>query len=341
MGRSIKKDGALVKNITNIDQIRALSSQDKRESVCKSTLIKYHCGFRSFSKFCLQFHQPFIPDVQNLSDYISYTSRKISPRSVQAYLVGITHIFNLNFPSVIVETRHLDVRKVMKHCLLEFSEPVVRKNPLTVKQIELVVEKSSGSFDEKLFLAMLGMGFAGLHRLGELTIPDSKNLFDDRKTILRSLFQFSTCKNFCRYRLPYSKSDSKFLGTEIMFQNFENTSACPIKLLKSYLRVRDTNFISSTPFFVTSNGSQPSRSWFLARFHSFFDKSFSGHSLQSGGATALAQAGYSLDDIKSAGRWSSEAFLIYIRGHVALRLPANKNNIIGHSSHVGANVSLA
>lgn len=185
------------------------------------------------------------------------------------------------------------------------------------------------------------MGFAGLHWLGDLTIPNSENLFDDRKTILRISFQFSKCKRFACYHLPYSKSDSSFLGTEIIIRNFENTSACPIKLLMSYLRVRDTNFISSRPLFITSNGSQPSRSWFLSRFHTFFSKSFSGHSLRSGGATALAQAGYSLDDIKSAGRWSSDAFLIYIRGHVALRLPKNKNNIIGHSSHVGVDVSFS
>jgi predicted dienelactone hydrolase len=79
----------------------------------------------------------------------------------------------------------------------------------------------------------------------------------------------------------------------------------------------------------------------LTRFHSHFDKTFSGHSLRSGGATALAQAGATMDYVKSAGRWSSDAFLVYVRGHVALRLPENQNHVIGHVSHVGAKVSFA
>lgn len=327
-----------IKHIS-ISELCKLSDEDSRTTVCKSTLIKYKSGFKSFAKFCVLFKQPFIPNVRNLCDYIAYASRSISPRSVRAYLVGIHHIFKLNFPSVICETQDSKVKAVMKSNIKNRSKPVIRKNPLTLKQIEMVVSQSSKSHDDKLFLALLGIGFGGLHRLGELTVPDSNYLFDSNKIILRSSLQFSSCKKFIQYHLPYSKSDSCFIGAPIIIQSFENTTACPVKLLKAYLRSRDELFMGASELFVTVSGSPPSRTWFLSRFHKYFDKSFSGHSLRSGGATALAQAGATMDYIKSAGRWSSEAFLIYVRGHVALRLPENQNHVIGHSSHVGANVT--
>jgi hypothetical protein len=337
MGRSFMKKSP-IKHIS-LEELRKLSTKDRRSTISKSSLKKYKSGFKSFANFCILFSLEFNPSVQNLCDYVSFASRSISPRSVRAYLVGIRHIFKLEFPSVHCFTLHQDVKDTMKSCMKEWSKLVVRKNPLSLKQIESVVSHSSGSHDDRLFLALLGIGFGGLHRLGEMTVPDSKDLFNAKKIILRSSLQFSTCGNFVQYHLPYSKCDSTFVGAPIIIQSFVNTTGCPVKLLKSYLRSRDKLFIASQELFITSSGSPPSRKWFLERFHQHFDKTFSGHSLRSGGATALAQAGATMDYIKSAGRWSSEAFLIYVRGHVALRLPENQNHVIGSTAHVGSNVS--
>jgi hypothetical protein len=56
------------------------------------------------------------------------------------------------------------------------------------------------------------------------------------------------------------------------------------------------------------------RSWFISRLHAVIpDPSVAGHSLRSGSATALALAGTPLDRIRSIGRWSSDAFLMYLR----------------------------
>ena len=41
------------------------------------------------------------------------------------------------------------------------------------------------------------------------------------------------------------------------------------------------------------------------------------HSLQAGGAMALAFAGADYDDIKKMGRWISDTFLIYIHDQIA------------------------
>jgi hypothetical protein len=64
---------------------------------------------------------------------------------------------------------------------------------------------------------------------------------------------------------------------------------------------------------LTSLGHVPTRHWFLQRFHHFFSKDFAGHSLRSGGATSLAEAGVNPSTIQAIGRWSSDTFQIYIR----------------------------
>jgi hypothetical protein len=42
---------------------------------------------------------------------------------------------------------------------------------------------------------------------------------------------------------------------------------------------------------------------------------YRGHSLRATGATIMAQAGHTQPEIMRAGRWASDAFLIYLRDH--------------------------
>jgi hypothetical protein len=69
---------------------------------------------------------------------------------------------------------------------------------------------------------------------------------------------------------------------------------------------------------LTSSGHVPTRHWFITRLRTFFPKEIAGQSLRSGGATSLAEAGADLATIQAAGRWSSNAFQIYIRKHPVL-----------------------
>lgn len=74
-------------------------------------------------------------------------------------------------------------------------------------------------------------------------------------------------------------------------------------------------------------------------FSFYFPLNFSGHSLRSGGATALAQNGASMEFIQNAGCWLSDAFRSYFRGHVVLCLPEQLNHPLGSDHHAGAFVS--
>ena len=76
-----------------------------------------------------------------------------------------------------------------------------------------------------------------------------------------------------------------------------------------------------------ANGSIPTRSFFIRKLHLFFDKEIGGQSMRAGGATFLAEKGTPPSLIQARGRWSSDAFLIYIRKNPALLIDL----ITGHN----------
>lgn len=326
---------------SSINFLRQLIAEDQEKAIAPSTRQKYPRVWRSFYHFCSIFNLKFTPDAETLCFYVAVSSRSISPRSVEVYLSGISYMFKSRSPDVLCQTNHPSVRRTLKGCKKQFSKPIARKDPLNLQLLEHAVSSLGRSFDEILFLCILSLGFASLHRLGELVIPDNPDLVDSRKIIQRKSFSFSNCNNFAKYCLPYHKGDSNFLGSSCVIQSFKNSLACPIRCLKAYLRLRDFYFRNQAPLFIRSNGHLPSQAWFLRLFHSVFPSNFSGHSLRSGGATALAQNGASMEFIQCAGRWSSEAFRCYVRGHVILRLPERLNHPIGNDQHLGASVSFA
>ena len=83
------------------------------------------------------------------------------------------------------------------------------------------------------------------------------------------------------------------------------------------------------PSFINANTSI-SKPWFRLRLKSLCSKAglnsrlYSGHSLRSGGATDLFNAGVDFHFIKLLGRWKSDTALIYYRDRVGMRNAAFK-----------------
>lgn len=221
---------------------------------------------------------------------------------------------------------------------MQFPLPVKRKDPLTLTNLIQVSQQFSPTYDEVLFTAMLTVGFHGLHRLRELTLPDKTSHCCNHKLILRSSTSLSRCGGCARYTSPHSKTDPFFQGTTVVLANCVISGACPVTALSRYLLRRDARFSSDLPLFLDAGGTPPTRSWFLTRFWVLFSSNKLGHSMRSGGATALAQAGLPLEHIQDLGRWSSEAFKTYVRGHPIMRLAATRAHPLSINGHLGAQV---
>ena len=93
----------------------------------------------------------------------------------------------------------------------------------------------------------------------------------------------------------------------------------PLPIFKQYLKSHNAIFPHLPDLWLTQAGKIPTWSWFITKLCVLFPSdNVAGHSLRAGGATALALAGTPLDRIQMIGRWSSQAFLIYLRQNPVL-----------------------
>ena len=91
---------------------------------------------------------------------------------------------------------------------------------------------------------------------------------------------------------------------------------CPVRAVMEYTARRGT---TAGPFFRLENGIPLTKSRFVQKVHDVLTRAgishtgYSGHSFRIGAATAAAEAGLEDSVIQALGRWSSSAFLRYIR----------------------------
>jgi hypothetical protein len=287
-------------------------------SVAPSTQQAYGSALNSWLAFVEMHHFPFEPSLETLSYFIVYMSHHINPRSVKSYLSGLVQQLEPDYPAIrdLRSSRHIS--KVMRGCLKMNTKAITRKNALTLNDLQFINHKFrlSSAHDDLLFVALLNTGFHGLLRLGELTFPDNHSIRDWRKVIRRRSLVLR--QHEYEFLLPAHKADRFFEGNRVLIRAFSPTLLDPVPVFSRYLASRDRLFPAATPLWVTSKGEVPTRSFFLSRFYLFFSKLFGGASIRAGGATHLAQLGTSAQIIRAMGRWSSDAWEIYIRVHPVL-----------------------
>jgi len=188
-----------------------------------------------------------------------------------------------------------------------------RKRALTEDDLlVLLMTYNSEDLDDLLFIAIVFSSFHALLRLGETTQLDSGSKCSSRKTTLRHSVKLTP--NSFSFILPTHKADRFFESSTILIEG-RNNQLDPRHPFILYLRARDTRFPFHAQLWLRSTGQIPTHSWVVNRLKTALGDNVAGHSLRSGGATALAIAGTPDDHIQARGRWSSNAYHVYIRKH--------------------------
>ena len=293
-------------------------------SLDTSSFGTYTSALNSYLTFCNLHNLPVDPTPDTLSFYVVFLSSHIKPDSVNSYLSGICRQLEPFYPDVRRNRNSLLVSRTMTGCMRRFGTPVNRKTPLSHANLLFIIDStaSNPSYDDLLFVAIILVGFHALMRLGELVFPDKKKLRNYRKIILRH--SVSILPHLLSFFLPYHKADRFFEGNTIVIQK-NNTPTDPYRPFLTYLSSRDARFPLHPKLWITSRGTVPTRHWFMSRLRKFFPNDIAGQSIRSGGATSLAEAGADLTTIQAAGRWSSDAFKVYIR----------KNPVVLHAVLLG------
>ena len=281
-----------------------------------STLRNYTSALTSFLTFLRLHNMPLPPTEDSLSFYIVFMCRHITPASVTTYLSGIIQQLEPFYPTI-RDIRHSQlVQRTLQGCHKLYGQPANRKQALTISDLLLVTSQiTSPTHDDLLFIAILVTGFFALLRLGEMVFPDSMKLRNWRKITRRRTVTLAPDRY--GFTLPFHKADRLFAGNEILITR----GASPINAIdhfRAYLASRDLRFPFHSPLWLRQNGRVPARSFFIRRLRTFFPTSIAGQSMRAGGATFLAELGVPPALIQARGRWTSDAFLIYIRKNPAL-----------------------
>ena len=162
----------------------------------------------------------------------------------------------------------------------------------------------------------IAMQFFGLFRTSEL-------LGDLKLKIPPLLFSnFKINDNLLTTELTqYKHSNGK--GAVVKLCKQPSPSICPINLLSNYITLRGSR---PGPLFILGNGKPLGKQAFAIRLRrccvaaGLPPRTFS-HSLRIGAATLAAQMGKSPAEIMALGRWSSTAYLHYIRTLEPLKAP--------------------
>lgn len=151
-----------------------------------------------------------------------------------------------------------------------------------------------------------------------MTFPDNPKLQDWRKVTRRGTLRMQSQQY--SFQLTAHKADKFFEGNIVLIRGFSSPRALfnPFPAFCRYLSSRDSHFPALSPLWLTSEGEVPTRSFFMSRFRAFFSKNYGGVSMRAGGATHLALNGAPASIIRAMGRWSSEAWEVYIRVHPTL-----------------------
>lgn len=282
-----------------------------------STKLAYSSALNSYLNFIHLHNFALEPTADTLSLYATYMCHQIEPRSVDSYLSGICSELEAFFPTVRAARASLIVSRTMKGFKRLRSKPIVRKRALSKDDLQRAVASfgATPSYDDHLFTTILLTGFHALLRLGELVWPDRKELQSYRKIVMRTSVKITA--GYFEFLLPAHKADAVFEGNRILVHQCENLPD-PYSSFQTYLADRDRRFPLRPELWLRANGSIPTRNWFMIKLRSIFPRDIAGHSMRAGGATSLAAAGVAPATIQALGRWSSEAWLGYIRKHPAL-----------------------
>lgn len=297
----------------SLSALRSLRLKLVEGALEPSTRRGYKSSMKHWTSFLRTYPSlPHIPTVDSLSLFVAYLSRRV--KHGNKVLSALASHFKSKMPEWEDYRSHPLVKETLRGAVKANASPTKRARALLITELTILVRRAleSRSYDDLLVAAMATLAFGCLHRLGELVEPSHKSDRRELKYCRRDGAVLIPDIHFS-YKLAYHKADRDYRGSDVVLVA-ENSGADFnfVKLVGTFLSLRDRQHGKTGFLFLREDGSLPSRKWFLARLASAAPGA-TGHSLRAGGATFFANRGVEDKVIKRMGRWRSDSWEAYIR----------------------------
>ncbi len=257
--------------------------------------------------------------------YSSYlASQHLSPSTIKTYLAGIRHTqitLGLPEPKEYSSLPRLWLVQAGIKRVYSQKTPLIKRirlpiTPAILRRMHSLWSVKAGDADVTMLWAASTLCFFGFFRAGEITIPSMK-AFNAQSHLSWGDITVDdvTTPTIIRVHLKRSKTDQFGRGADIQLGR-TGCVLCPVAAVLGYTAVRGRDH---GPFFRFKNGDPLTKPAFSKHVRSALQElslpyqEFAGHSFRIGAATTAAKAGIEDSTIQMLGRWSSSAFLVYIR----------------------------
>ena len=267
---------------------------------------------------------PFPVSETTLCYFVAALARQgLAPASIKTYLAAVRH-------AQIMEG-HPEPRQSTSFPRLQLLQSGVRRErslrgppskerlpitPSILRRLRSVWVSTPPHHDTTMLWAAAAACFFGFFRAGEITIP-STSTFDPAVHLAWGDVAVDAGQPPSKIRIWLKRSKTDQFGRGVaVFLGATGDDLCPVSAMLAFVALRGN---SPGPFFRFRNGNPLTKARFVARVREALEQagipaqSYSGHSFRIGAATAAAQAGIQDSTIQALGRWSSTAFLRYIR----------------------------
>ena len=277
-----------------------------------------------YLNFCRSVHCPPLPLTEHLLCQFAsqLANESLSHSTIKGYISAVRHLqiaAGLPDPAIPNMPKLGGVLKGIKS-LQAKSLPTKRNRfpitPSILLRICGVWELQGISHDQIMLWAAVTLSFFGVLRSGEVTVP-SDHSFDPAAHITFSDISVDHIQDpqSVKLRLKASKTDPFRRGVDIVVGKTIN-KLCPVSALLAYMAIR-----GSKPGFLFQfeDGRLLTKKRFVDAVREALSlaglnpKDYAGHSFRIGAATTAGACGLNDSTIQMLSRWSSSAYLVYIR----------------------------
>ena len=239
-----------------------------------------------------------------------------SHRTAELYVAAIS--FQCKIQGMIDPTKHFIVNKTLGGLKRTAKCKKVRL-PITIDILQGILTKLSAvcfdTYEATLFSSVFVLACFGFFRIGEITAASKTDKQAHRRLSIQDI-KWVGGGDVLLIHVRYSKTDQLGKGTTLKLTKQNHANLCPLRLLKRFLVLRPA---FPGPLFCHRNGEPLTRYQFSAVLRRALYllnpqlKNYTTHSFRLGAASSAAKWGWSTEQIKRSGRWSSDAYKVYVQ----------------------------